>query len=423
MRGLVGEHIVELKIGDITIDTWQRIRVEHDMLSAADSFDMTFGVSSWDPRVEPEPIIQRLRAYAKAFARVELYIDGARQLHGLMDTIRGVGGPGGPAIQITGRDLGGQLEDEYMPTSFNYKGLPLLDLLARATAKWSIPIVIGNEDNRVVVTMKKKAHQIKDLEKAKKQKWYKNVVGKPVQGYAFTTGGGVSDTLTAFSLVVANRKLNKEVKPDPDDTRWDFISDLLRVQDLLGWFAADGTFIVGVPNYDQEPLFHVTCAVKTPGMPMPKQRGPDMNNVEEGEVKEAPGQRYSSVYVFGRQGKDPIRAEAHDTELEALGVDRPCYHRDKKVDSIEEAQRVADRLLIESKIRGTSYSYKLTGFGQGDFLYAFDTVFDVWDDEPSRYVHDQLYCTSLVQEYDGENQGPTTSVTLQPKGIIEVPTS
>ncbi len=421
---MIPEHIVELKIGDILIDTWQHFRIDHDMLSAADSFDMTFGVASWYPRAEPEPIIQRLRAYAKAFKRVEIFIDGAKQLSGIIDTVHGVGGGAGPSVNITGRDLGGQLEDEYMPTSFNYKGITLLDLLEKAMEKWNISVEVGNEHNRVVVTTKKKAHPFneEDLGWAKKQKWWKHVVGKPVQGYAFSTETSATEVLTAYEAVVRNRKIDKEVRPKPEDTVWDFVSNLLRTQNLLGWFSADGHFIVGLPDYDQEPLFHVTNVVRIPGQPMPKQRTTDMNNVEEGEIGEEPGKRYSAVFVFGRQGKDPIRAEAHDTELEALGVDRPLYHRDKKVDSLEEAERLAKRLLVESQIRGSSCTYKLTGFGQGDFLFAFDTVFDVWDDEPSRWVHDQLFCTKFVQGYDLE-QGPLTTVTLQPKGIIEVPTS
>ena len=70
------EHIVELKVGDVTLDTWQRFRVIHDMLSPADSFDMTFGVGSWSPDTESAPIAHRLRSYAKSFAPIELHRRG-----------------------------------------------------------------------------------------------------------------------------------------------------------------------------------------------------------------------------------------------------------------------------------------------------------------------------------------------------------
>jgi len=416
MSGLVGEHIVELKIADVLIDTWNRISVTHGMMSASDAFDMSFDVASWDPRVEPEPIIRRLEGYAEAFERVELFVDGAKQLTGLLDKVKGKEGVGGPTINLVGHDMGKQVEDEDLPKGFNYKNVYLLDLVDAVLGKYDVEVVIGNEDNRVVVSTKKKKYQFADtdLEWAQKQKWWKQVIGKPKKTE--------NSTLTAYTNVIRNRKINKEVRPKPDDTRMSFLARLFKSQNLMGWFAADGKFIIGLPNYDQAPLFHITRAVRVPGKPLPEQRTPDMNNVEEGSSEKAPGQRYSVVKVFGRQGKTPIRAEAHDTYLEALEVDRPWRHTDHKIDSIEEAQRVADRILYESMIRGTSYDYTLTGFGQGDHLFAFDTVFDVWDDSPACNVHSQLYCTQLELDYD-KDSGPTTKVKLQEKGIIEVPTS
>jgi len=416
MSGLVGEHLVELKIADVEIHTWNRFSVTHGMMSASDAFDMAFDVASWDPRVEAEPLIRQLEGYADAFERVELFVDGAKQLTGLLDKVKGREGLEGPTINLVGRDMGGQVEDEDLPTSFNYMNVTVLELLDAVLGKYGVEVVVGNEDNRVVVATKKKKYQFAetDLEWAKKQKWWKKIIGKPKKT--------ANSTLTAYTTVVQNRKINKEIRPKPDDTRMSFISRVLASQNLMGWFSADGKFIVGLPNYAQDPMFHVTRAVRIPGRPIPKQRTPDMNNVEKGEKESNPGQRYSAVYVYGRQGKTPIRAEAHDLYLEAKGVDRPWRHRDKKIDSVEEAQRVADRMLYESQIRGTAFNYKLTGFGQGDHLFAFDTVFDVWDDSPAVYYHGQLYCTQLVFDYD-KDSGPTTNVKLQPLGIIEVPTS
>jgi len=423
MKGLVGEHLVELKIGDLLVDTWQRFRNVHDMTSPADTFDMTFGVATWDPRVDPEPIINRIRAAGDSFEKVELFIDGAKQLTGYLDTINGVGTGDGAAIHISGRDVGGQVVDRELELGFNVKGLFLLDILEMLLGEWNIPVIIGNDDNRVVVTTKKKTYTVKDLETAKKQKWYKDVVGKPWSGYEFSTSGTATDTLSAYVEVVKNRKIAKELKPKPDDTYWNFIQRLLRTQHLLGWFGADGSFIVGTPDYDQAPLFRATNVIELPGMPPPTTYTTEMNNTEGGDWAGQPGQRYSHVYVFGKQGKEPIKAVAMDEELVANKVNRPHYHRDRNITSIEEARRVAQRLLVESQIKGTALEYPMAGFGQGDYLYGFDTVWDVYDDEPSRYIHDQMYCPKVIQEYDMDNLGPRTTVTLQPKGIIEVPTS
>lgn len=429
MNGLVGEHIVELAIGDIVIDTWKSIRVEHDLLSPADSFDLSFDVPSWDPRMEPVPIVQRLREMAKRRQRVQLHIDGALQLTGYMDRVQGSEDNSGPSVRVVGRDVGGQVVDASMPLGFNIVGLTLEEVLTEVLSKWSIPVVIGNAGNRKLLTLKKKAYTLSSEQATgsdiKKFKWYKNVENVEITNYEATeeTGAGLaySDTyLTYYTAAVKQRKLASELKVEPEDTRWDWIKRLLKTQNLMGWFSADGSFVVASPNYDQDPLFHVTNAVETPGVPRLRDRTPDMNNVESGDMAENPGQRYSAVYVMARQGKNAIRGEAHDTELEALGVDRPLYHVDDEVHDIEEANRLALRLLQESWIKGCTYDYKLTGFGQGDRLFAFDTVFDVHDDSPARYVHELLYCTSLTQRYDSDT-GPTTDIRLQPKGVIEVP--
>ena len=138
MRGLVGEHIVELRVGDVSIDTWQGFRIEHDLASPADSFDMTFGVSTWDPVVEPVPIAKTLREYAKARVEAQLFVDGARQLKGYLDAVMGGADESGPTVRVKGRDVGGQIVDESMPKGFNVLGLTLLETLTRALEKWDI---------------------------------------------------------------------------------------------------------------------------------------------------------------------------------------------------------------------------------------------------------------------------------------------
>lgn len=417
MKGLVGEHIVELRVADVSIDTWQGFRIEHDFASPADAFDMTFGVSTWDPVAEPVPIVETLRQYAKAREEVRLFVDGAQQLRGFMDSVKGGADESGPNVRVVGRDIGGQVVDESMPKGFNIIGLSLLEALTRALAKFDIEVVVGNDLNRTVLTKVKKGYTVSvdQQEQLFAQKWFSKVKAP----FDFEEIDG-SSYVTAYYTEVANRKLQNELKVKSEDTIWSWIKRLLKSQNVMGWFSADGKFIVGMPDYGQAPMFHATRIVEIPGHPFPAGRTPDDNNIEGADYQENPGQRYSSVYVFGRQGKDPIRGEAHDTELEALGVDRPCYHRDGHIKSIEEANRVAQRMLDDGRIKGTAYQCKLSGLGQGNRLYAFDTIWDVWDDDPGIYVHDLFYCSKLTQNYD-ENQGPMTTVNLQPRGCIEVP--
>jgi prophage tail gpP-like protein len=431
------EHIVELKIGDVVIDTWQSFTVQHDFLSPADTFDMTFGVASWDPHSEPEPIVTQLRAYAAGFQQVELQVDGAPQLKGYLDSVDGDEDASGPTVRVQGRDIGGQVVDCSMPLGFNIVGLPLVEVLERALSPWSIPVVVGNEENRVVLSVKKKQFSVALDQLPTDPKWWKDVVGKPVttilSSDEWETSHPIDDvtaqpqsivlatTVTGYKAAIENRKLQHELKVDPGQTRWDWIAKLLETQNLLGWFSADGKFVVGTPRYDQDPMFHATRAVEYPGLPMIGNRRSDQNNIESGGYTTRPGARYSHVYVFGRQGKDPIKTVAIDNGLVALGVSRPFYHTDHDIKSIEEAQRVADRMLVDSRIKDDAYTCVMTGFGQGDRLYAFDTIWDVWDDSPAVYFHGQLWCSRIVQRYDLEN-GPSTEATLQPKGIIEVPT-
>jgi len=419
MKGLTGTHIVELVAGDDTIDTWNQFRVEHDFTSPADAFDMTFGVSGWDPTNEEAPIAYRLREYAKARREIQLFVDGAQQLKGYLDKVKGGSDATGPTVRVTGRDVGGQVVDEPMPRGFNVEGLTFLETLDRVLGKYGIEVVVGNDANRQLITKVKKSYTVNVEEK--EQLWDKKWFSKVKAPFDFETIDG-STYVTAYYMAIANRKLAGQLKAKPDDTRWTWIKRLLKTQNTMGWFSASGQFIVGMPDYGQAPMFHATRIVEVPGAPLPAGRSPDDNNIESGEFEEVPGERYSAVYVYGRQGKDPIRAEAHDTELEALGVDRPDHHKDGRIKSIEEAERVAQRLLDDSRIKGTSYRCQLTGFAQGPRIYAFDTIWDVWDDDPANYVHDLMYCTRVVQEYDLD-QGPRTTAVLQPRGCIEVPTS
>lgn len=418
--------IVELRIGNIVIDTWRSFNVTHDMMAAADTFDMTFGVSGWDPLKEPRPIVEQIRDAAKAFQRVELVIDGALQLTGYIDAINGGGDENGPTLRIQGRDVGGQVVDEPMPKGYNALNQTLTDIVGYVLGKWQIPIDVGNEGNRKLCYTKKIKYDFKDteVESKKSEAWWKDVEPTLTGHWKMvaTKQGIIGDRyLAGYQTVIMGRRIQKELRPKSDDTRWSFLQRVLKTQNLYGWFSADGHFVIASPNYDQDPLFHATCVVENPLATAPS-RDTSQNNIEDGVIVEAPGRRYSAVYVFGRQGKDPIRAEAHDAELEALGVDRPWYHRDKTIKTIQEAERVAQRLLEESRIRGNMATYSIAGFGQGDHVFAFDTVWDVYDDEPSRWVHDTLYCTIVTLKYD-EEAGPRTQVRLQPKGIIEVPTT
>lgn len=414
----MSEHIVELEVGDVLIDTWQSFRIEHDFASPADSFDMTFGVSAWDPTVDAEPIALRLRGYSKARAPVEIRIDGAKQLRGFIDGVTGGGDGSGSSVRVRGRDVGGQVVDEPMPRGFNVVGITVLEALTAVLSKYGIAVIVGNDLNRELITKVTKSYTVEASEaeqKLFKQKWFKKVKAP----FDFEEIEG-SSYVTAYYAGVSSRRIAAALKVRGNDTRWSWISRLLKTQNVMGWFSADGTFVVGMPDYGQVPIFHATRVVQVQGQPLPAGRSPNENNIESGEYTESPGQRYSTAYVFGRQGLDPIRGEAHDTELEALGVDRPVYKRDGKIRTIEEADRVAQRILDDGRIKGTVYECKLAGFSQGNRLYAFDTTWDVWDDDPGSYVHDIMYCTRVVREYDTDS-GPTTRVTLQPRGCIEVP--
>lgn len=201
---------------------------------------------------------------------------------------------------------------------------------------------------------------------------------------------------------------NEKINIEPGDRAWNVLSHAAEANGLWPWFAPDGTLIVGGPDYTTKPV--ATLIMRRNG---------SGNNLISLKRTRSMAERYSEVTVLGQMhgtasesGKNGIKGVAKDP---AVTVYRPHVVIDHECESVAMAISRARKLLMDSRLRGVTFTAKVKGHRTSDgVLWAPGQRIHVISE---RHNVDAVFFLIGRRFSKGRMGGSMTTLTLKEDGV------
>jgi prophage tail gpP-like protein len=376
-------HNVAIRIGNTLLEKWVNYSIELDMLTAADGFHLELG--------RPTRAAFNLCA---PDAPVQVLLDDTTVLTGFIDDREYNVDRGAAVLRISGRDKAGRLADESAPL-LSYIGLGIEQLAQHVVAPWFTKVTLQNTRNRALL----RGHYAPKLK----------VASEP-------------------AIFSGNRGHKSEKKVAPGESRWHVLASFLEEAQLLAWSSADGKeFVVGLPNYEQEPSFTFFVPKEN------SDRAADANVLSYSRV-DSVADRYSMVIACGSGHGGAAAYSDRVTRRRGAAVNGPgkdgvgkdfqqpklLLVSDDDVRSEDQAKVRAERELAERDASGRKATLKVRGHSQrrtdgSEVLYAPDTMALI-DDETTGKAG--LWLITGVTFTHNRDEGEVTDLKLVPEGTV-----
>jgi len=316
---------VTLGIGGRKYSDFESYAVDSDLYTA----DATFSFDLVDPQPE---------AGIAEGAKVELRVNGEREMLGIVDRIFEGYGKRGRNLRIEGRDLMGLLVDSYCEEFFDAGGMSLKTLAEKLLAKFPF---------RELMTIE----------------YQENVVGS-------LKGRAKQSPLAALFNQAQNF-----TKIEPGKTIFEVLKQYAQSKGLIFYSLPDGRFVFGKPKEGGTPLFNFVARRRV------KRR---QNNILKGVRIRDISRRYSQVTIVGQeQGLDifPSAAEINKKWMET-DPSFPFHKPFVDVDNNDwlTPERKAKMLLEKMRLEGDRLQYQVAGYGQGAGNYRLNELAQVEDE-------------------------------------------
>jgi prophage tail gpP-like protein len=366
-----------------------RYAVNLDMLELADDWSASFRFDRdlWRWSAPDNPVI--------------IELNGRAIMTGLIDDCgRAYERSSGSRIELRGRCRGGRLVDESAPL-VKFANMTILQLGKAMAGTWFNEVVLQNADNRRLL------------------------------------GGGRGARTSGEPLATAKGKKGKAVgisgrdgkrRVDPGETRSQVLEYWLGEAGLLGWSSADGRqFIIGEPNYEQEPQFSLFA-------PAPRSARRDEGNVLALKHTESTAERYSRITVLG-SGAGSATNYGENVQRRGAALQGPTstglggsFRIPKELIILDEdlhtQRRAQERADNEMKLRESqALTVEVTVHGHSQAMgadaertnYGCDMMVDFEDEEIAAPGNPRAFLITRVG-FDGSRSGRVTRLTLVPRG-------
>lgn len=356
-------------------------QVSNDMLELADgwSIHLPFSWRGWQHAAPDNPII--------------IELNGAPILTGLIDDSERVRSRAdGSAIALSGRDRGGRLVDESAPL-VSIAGMGILELGRAMAGFWFNEVTLQNATNRRL------------------------------------RGGGAGAQQARVSREPAiDQGHGAKKKITPGETRSQVLGHYLEKAGLLGWSSADGRqFVIGRPNYDQEPQFEVRSPIQ--GSKAPPGRDAIMLR-----HKESTGERYARITVLGtgqgdstNHGKNVRRRNVvrqgpnEDGTGKSFIIPKELIILDEDLPTAKEAEERAEREMALRESTSLQANALMAGHSQAMASgvaanWSPDRMVRLVDEEIEAKGNPREWLITRVEFAGSRSAARTTQLTLVPKG-------
>jgi prophage tail gpP-like protein len=352
--------VIALQVDGRRIERFLSYEIEADIYIADDKFTLEVA--------HPERKIKKGQL-------CELFVNGVRELTGIIDCCTRRYDKHGLTYRIEGRDLMGLLVDSYCEEFVTVEGKTLKQL-AEMLLK-TVPFI-----NREAIEYQENI--------VGKLKGKKRTVDEPIEGFM--------DTPQKISQI------------EPGMTVFEVLKNYSASRGLMFFAKPDGTFVFGRPKAKGEPLFTLTCMRDGVG-----------NNVLDGEEIDNISRRYSKVVVIGQQqGQDEMGMDAskiNSPEGVATDPDFPFY-KPFVTQNNNDAQSPplhARMIMEQQRHEGYQLGYTVQGHSQKGKNWQINEFCRVRDEELEVDGVFLVYGRLFARSRDG---GTITRLKLGTPGVV-----
>lgn len=359
--------------GGVALNKWSEYTIDSDFLVPTDGWSFTFGTETEWARVRDLVVPDR--------GLVTIDIDGQPQLTGWVDKVRAECSTDGVRVTVEGRDFLRQLVKANVHPATRIKDRTLAGLLENVVGQIyqgiSVAYQYDNAANRQVLTGSKSKH----ASARKKQ----------------------------------HTKILEYCQPHANESAFEFVARNLRRFGLWLWAGADGTLILGAPDYDQPASYQII-----------RKAGDAIANVERASWEWDRTNVPSHVFVRGRSASkdwDVQKAKALVEDpifrFDASSPDLFCPMMISHDEATTDAECQAFAWQELTKLKQDERVYSCTVKGHRDprtgLLYAVDTIAHV-EDEPLG-INDDFWVIRRTFRKSATS-GTTTELRMIPKGVV-----
>jgi prophage tail gpP-like protein len=315
---------IELKVNNTTITTFESYTVEADLYTADDAFSLELS----NPEIEIRPGL-----------KCELFVNGTRELTGIIDRVTKSYDKSGTKLRVEGRDLMGLLVDSCCTKFLDVQGKTVKQLAELLLA--DIPFI-----NRKAIVYQENF--------VGRMKGKKQTVSTPAVGFLDTP--------------------QKIARIEPGMTVFEVLKTYAASRGLMFWAMPDGTFVFGRPLAGGQPAFSVEVSREKGNV-----------SVLEGELTQDISKRYSRVIVLGQsQGHEDHGSDATKVNSKATRDDTtfPFYKPFvTKMTNDSQSPPLHARLLLEKqKHDGFQLQYRAPFHSIGGRNWGINQLCRVKDD-------------------------------------------
>jgi len=348
---------------------WTSYSINSDFLTPTDGWSFTVGgKKSWD----------KIKDVVKPDYKIKILIDGKPQLSGWIDVVTLTSDEGGLTVNIQGRDILRPLIKSNIYPGFKIKDKTVEQMIE--TIVWSYytepPDIYFDPDSERQVLGITSSYKKKDRSALKK-------------------------------------KLIEYCQAHPGEGVFEFLSRNIRRHGLWVWAAADGSIVVGGPEYDQEPSYIIE-----------RKEGTKRVSARSAAYTHDRTDVVAAMHIRGKSikkewNKTTVVGAASDQEARSTsesGFAEVAFTQHDQAESAEQCDNFA--LQEMSRLKQNERVYTCTMVGHKDLktgnTYQVNTVATV-DDEFLGVQEDMFVVSRTFRRDSG---GTTTDLKLVPLGSI-----
>lgn len=348
---------ISLVVGGRKFEHFERYSIEADLYTAADAWSVD--LANPEHRVEPG-------------MECRLYVNGERELAGIVDRVVPSYDKRGVRVKLEGRDLMGLVVDHCCEEFLTLKNITLKSLAERLLRQ--VPFI----DRSEIV-------------------YQENIRGRLKASRKARTSTEIFD------------KPQRYMQIEPGQTAFEVLNEFALSRGLMFYSLPAGTFVFGKPREGGEPVFTIT-----------NRRDGRGNNVREGVFYNDISRRYSKITVIGQQqGVDSDAMDATKTATRAVVTDNELpYYKPFVARNNNDYQSPAlhARMLLERQRHdGFQLFYKVPRHSQDGRNWQINELCRVQDEI---FNVDGVYLIyQRVLELTRQD-GPITWLKLGPPGVV-----
>jgi prophage tail gpP-like protein len=383
-------HDVTLEIGGKSIDVWDEYQIKQSMVDHGSPFTFTLwhsleAQSAWDW------VLQNVKCEDKATVR----IDGALQLCGVIETIKGSADKsGGAKLVVSGTDVAGLTMRWDTSPRVSQKTVALSDAVTAIFADFGLSVQVADATAMVSTQTGRR------------------------RGGRGAAGAHRGQRIDKY-------------RPEIGEKAWTAADRLCRRAGYMLWTAPWDVDTIAViidkPRYDSAPQYQFTRRIENG-------RATQDSNIISGGPCVTTAECPSEVYVYGhgdRGDGTPARVCGHakndrwDPQFVRTPVrTKEIHQRTQKSRGLHQSEKQASRVVDQAMVRHSTYECVVQGHSQGleggddiQLMYAINNVARVRDDI---FARDQSMMIDTVEFSRSRGQGTLTHVTMHALHAIQL---